>query len=165
MATYTKSTLKTADAFFLTLALLQREHPEKQSFSVSELEQRAQMEGFDIRKGTLSAHAYGHAAANEEPGRNGKYRMAFREADRTVRLVRKGDFMHPDRHLKIWPRKEEIPAKYHPLVDWAISRFEQGQEAPSRWLDGLFQLRGLGKELWNKTDPDQYVRELREGWE
>lgn len=31
-------------------------------------------------------------------------------------------------------------------------------------LDGLLQLRGLGKEIWDEH-PDEYVKRLREGWD
>lgn len=34
----------------------------------------------------------------------------------------------------------------------------------TRWLDGIFQLRGLGKKLWRGEDPDEYVLNLRQGW-
>ena len=32
------------------------------------------------------------------------------------------------------------------------------------WLQGVFQLFGLGRELGRNEDPDAYVRQLREGW-
>jgi len=34
-----------------------------------------------------------------------------------------------------------------------------------RWLGSLFELEGLGKEHWKDIDPDDFVRQLREGWE
>jgi hypothetical protein len=34
---------------------------------------------------------------------------------------------------------------------------------PERWLDSLFELEGLGKEHWKNVDPDEFVRQLREG--
>jgi hypothetical protein len=39
------------------------------------------------------------------------------------------------------------------------------QKIPGRWLESLFELEGLGKELWKDIDPDEFVRQLREGWE
>ncbi len=36
--------------------------------------------------------------------------------------------------------------------------------AETRHLETLFQLEGLGKELWIGVDADDYVRELREEW-
>lgn len=34
-----------------------------------------------------------------------------------------------------------------------------------RWLESLFELKGLGAEHWQGIDPDEYVRELRDGWD
>ncbi|MDZ7262475.1 MAG: hypothetical protein ONB05_10270 [candidate division KSB1 bacterium] len=31
--------------------------------------------------------------------------------------------------------------------------------------DPILALSGLGKEIWVGVDPDDYVREMREGWE
>jgi hypothetical protein len=39
-----------------------------------------------------------------------------------------------------------------------------GQSSP-RHLDGLLQARGIGAEMAAGIDPDDYIRELREGWE
>jgi hypothetical protein len=33
------------------------------------------------------------------------------------------------------------------------------------WLSGIRALAGLGKEIWAGVDADEYVRDLREGWE
>lgn len=38
-------------------------------------------------------------------------------------------------------------------------------QKPERWLDSLFELDGLGKEYWKNVDPDEFVRQLREGWD
>ena len=35
----------------------------------------------------------------------------------------------------------------------------------SGWLDGILKMRGMGKALWKKQDPDEYVRKLRGGWD
>ncbi|MBI3990207.1 MAG: hypothetical protein HY347_11400 [candidate division NC10 bacterium] len=31
--------------------------------------------------------------------------------------------------------------------------------------DPILMLSGLGKEIWEGVDPDEYVKELRSGWE
>jgi hypothetical protein len=36
-------------------------------------------------------------------------------------------------------------------------------QKPERWLDSLFELEGLGREHWKNVDPDEFVRQLREG--
>jgi hypothetical protein len=38
-------------------------------------------------------------------------------------------------------------------------------DSEQRHLDSLFELEGLGRELWEGIDPDEYVRELRAGWD
>lgn len=41
----------------------------------------------------------------------------------------------------------------------------ESDAAEPRWLEGIFEMRGIGKELWRGEDPDEYVRKLREGWD
>jgi len=92
--------------------------------------------------------------------------MVFREGDNRIRLLAPTDYVHPDRHQKFYPSYEEVPEKYHELLDWAKSRCETGSNANStNWLEGLHRLKGMGKEIWKGVDPDAYVRSLREGWE
>jgi hypothetical protein len=42
---------------------------------------------------------------------------------------------------------------------------EEGPEKGPRHLEGLLGARGIGAHLAGDTDPDDYIRELREGWE
>ena len=42
---------------------------------------------------------------------------------------------------------------------------EDPPEKRTRHLEGLLQARGIGAHLAGDTDPDDYIRELREGWE
>jgi len=161
---YSKTQIKVADELFLCLALLHREKPERTSFKIPEILERAAREGLGEPRPGLKQHAYEHAAANRPPGQ-GKYRMVFREADNTIRLLRPSDYVDPRRDGKRWPRLEDIPERYHELVAWSKARYERDEAMPPRWLDGLLQLRGLGKEIWQGVDADEYVRGLREGWE
>lgn len=165
---YSKPHVKVADELYLVLALLHRENPAQEAFAIGEITARAQKEGLGAGRAdqrSLRQHAYEHAAANVPPGKNGgRYRMVFRQEDNRIRLLRPSDYVHPDRHQKFHPEPEDVPAKYHELLDWARSRPEAAHESP-RWLDGLFALRGLGKQIWEGVDPDEYVRQLREGWE
>lgn len=42
---------------------------------------------------------------------------------------------------------------------------EPRPESRPRHLEALLQARGIGAHLANGVDPDDYIRELREGWE
>ena len=162
---YAKATVKIADELFLIVALLHKEQPDKPSFTMKEVLDRASFEGLGGLPGSLRAHASGHAAANRDPKGSGGYRMIFVEPDKRIRLLRSSDYVHPGRHQKFFPDPNEVPATYHELLKWSKARYAGEPEKPARWLDGLHQLRGLGSEVWAGTDPDAYVRELREGWE
>jgi len=79
------------------------------------------------------------------------------------RLYREADPSHPDRHGKILPKRDDIPAPYRYLLDWYEAEYAQaGKEG---WLSGIFEMIGAGKEVFAGEDPDEYVRRLREGWE
>jgi hypothetical protein len=37
-------------------------------------------------------------------------------------------------------------------------------DATTTEQDPILQMRGVGKEIWADTDPDEYVRDLRSNW-
>jgi hypothetical protein len=164
---YAKAEMKVADQLFLALALLHRERPDADAFTVDEVVRRASEEGFEARPASLRAHAHGHAAANLPPGKNGRYRLLYKQADGRVRMLHKNDAVHPERNRKFYPELNEIPEKYHALVAWARAKGAEVSGVPSgeSWLSGLRELRGLGRDAWQGVKADDYVRGLREGWE
>jgi hypothetical protein len=91
--------------------------------------------------------------------------MLYATGKHTRRLLLSSDDVHPERRGKIFPEPEDVPEKYRELIEWAKQRFASKNPERGRHLDGVFQLVGLGKELWRGEDPDEYVRKLREGWE
>jgi hypothetical protein len=91
--------------------------------------------------------------------------MLYRLADGTLRLYRPGDDYHPDRTAKTHPLRNELPARYHALVDWYEQAFSAGQTSEPAEDDPILNLRGLGKELWRNTDPDEWINELRSQWD
>lgn len=161
---YTKVEIKVADELFVAVALLQREHPEQEAFSVQEILKKAKEENLagNLRPG-LKIHAYSHAVANL-PAHGGRYRILFKTASGKLRLLRAGDDVHPDRNQKIWPDPEDLPERYRHLVAWAKKQYSQHSSQRSRWLEGIFQMRGLGKKLWAGQDADAYVDQLRREW-
>lgn len=161
---YIKDEIKVADEAFLIVALLQRENPARAGFSVAEIIARAERENITgkLRPG-VKQHVYEHAVANLKPG-NGKYKMLYRTTDGKVRLLSIGDEVHPARTGKIWPEVEEVPARYRELIAWAKKQYGTQKQSENHWLDGVRQMRGLGKKMWAGEDPDAYVAKLREEW-
>jgi hypothetical protein len=152
---------RVADEVWIATALLHREHPGAPDFSLKEIEARLVREGVtkDKRPGVYP-HLSVHCVANRPPDK-GRYRMLFETAPSRRRLFRPGDPYHPNREGgKILPDRAEIPAKYHSLLDW----YERDW-APSSPGDPLLALAARHRKLWKGVDPDDYVRQLREGFE
>lgn len=157
--------IKVADEVWIATALLHRENPKREDFSVSEIVARARRENLsgELRPG-VRVHAYLHCVANLPP-KPGRYRMLYATGKNTRRLYRETDDFHPERGgAKVTPRKEEIPAQYQALLDWYREKFI-GKRKSVEKSDPILQLRGLGKEIWVGEDPDEYVSRLRGGWE
>jgi len=157
-------TIKLADEVWIATALLHRRHPELADFTIKEIEQRARREAIagEPRKG-LYPHILLHCVANRRPN-PGRYRMLFATGRTTRRLFREGDPYDPGREgAKIVPAREDVPRKYHELLDWYASGAARSR-AKARSSDPLDRLRGLGRQLWSNEDADVYVDGLRRGW-
>lgn len=91
--------------------------------------------------------------------------MLIETAKGRRRLFRKGDPYHPAREgSKIVPEPEELSTQYRYLLDWYRDEYSANR-AISIENDPILRLRGLGKDIWKGIDPDEYIRQLREGWE
>lgn len=87
--------------------------------------------------------------------------MLFETAPSRRRLFRPGDPYHPKREGgKIVPDRAEIPRKYQQLLDWYER--DWARALPN---DPLLSLATRYRELWKTVDADDYVRQLREGFE
>jgi len=171
---------------FIATSLLHQEHPDRKDFTIQEIVNRAARENLsgEVRSG-VSVHASQHCCANRAPN-PANHRMLFATGRSTRRLFLPGDEVHPGRTGKIFPEAGELPERYLPLLQWAKARYESGRgeagfrgenpasgspretqepKSAGRWLESLFELEGLGKEHWKDVDPDEFVRQLREGWE
>jgi hypothetical protein len=171
---------------FLATVLLHQEQPGRSDFTIREIVNRASKENItgEMRSG-VNVHASQHCVANRAPN-PAKHRMLFATGKHTRRLLLPGDEVDSGRTGKIFPDAGELPERYLPLLEWAKSRYESGgtrstlqeqtstiddsvhaqkPETAGRWLGSLFELEGLGKEYWKDVDPDDFVRQLREGWE
>jgi hypothetical protein len=160
-----RTSLKVADEVWIATALLHRENPKREDFSVSEIVARARRENIlgELRPG-VQVHAYLHCVANLAP-KPGRYRMLYSTGKNMRRLYREGDDFHPDRRSgKVMPSRESIPSAYQPLLDWYQDKFV-GKRKSAETRDPILELRGLGKEIWVGEEADDYVNRLRGGWE
>lgn len=157
-----------ADRVWIATALLHIENPSKKDFSLQEIRERGDRENFvEEKSNVFYVHANQHCVANRTPN-PGNHRMLTETARGRRRLYRSGDAVRPGRTGKIVPRREEIPPKYHPLLDW-YRKWSGGVAARRPAIDAsadpLLRLRGSGREIWKHEHADEFVRRLREGWE
>ncbi len=159
-----RRSLKVADEVWIVAALLHREAPSRKDFTVAEIVARARAERLSptLRPGVY-VHAIQHCVANRAPN-PGRYRMLVETGRNRRRLFRPGDPYDPRREgARSMPRRDEVPARYHALLDWYESRYRR-RERPCGETDSLLALRGSGHRLWAAEPADQYVARLREGW-
>jgi hypothetical protein len=156
--------LKVADEIFIAAALLQRENPDREDFTVAEIVERAAKENiYGQQRPGVRIHASLHCAANKPPS-PATYRILYATGKRR-RLLKAGDPVHPGRNGKIWPNPEDIPERYRALIDWAKQRYGEPTDTKSPWLGSILAMRGMGRDLWAGENPDEYVNRLREGWD
>jgi hypothetical protein len=156
--------VKVADEVFIATALLHRERPDQEYFTVAEIAQRAARENiYGQQRPGVRIHASLHCVANKAPN-PANYRMLF-AVGKKRRLLKAGDIVHPERTGKIWPIPDEIPERYREMIDWAKQRYGLQPDSGSQWLGSIMAMRGMSGGLWADEDPDQYVNRLREGWD
>lgn len=156
---------RVADEVWIATALLHRENPHRDSFTIEEIVERARQEKVHpkLRIG-VRVHAALHCVANREPN-PARLRMLYATTKSTRRLWRPGDPAHPLRKGKSIPERRAIPEKYHKLLDWYTAEYSRQASGDTGWLAGVLSLQGVGREIWANQDPDEYVRQLREGWD
>jgi hypothetical protein len=163
MSLKTKLQIKVADEVWLATALLHRENPSREDFTVKEIEGRAEKEGLiDDRRPGVYQHIHQHCVANRPPKPN-DYRMLYETRPKHRRLFRIGDSYHAQRHGKITPEADELPSRYAYLLDW-YEDWSRAQVENAIHSDPLLALCGSGKDLWADEHADEYVARLRAGW-
>jgi len=156
--------IRVADEAWIATALLHREHPEREDFTVHEIVERARVEGISepLRPG-VEKHVQYHSVADREP-KPASLRMLTQTRSGMRRLYREGDPTHPQRlGKKMLPEADAIPEEYRSLLDWY--RNEYARPPREAWLRGAFEMIGAGQDVLRGVDADRHVRELREGWE
>lgn len=120
--------IKVADETWIGTALLHYEHPDRKDFSVHEIVDRVAQEALHqpLRPG-VQVHATLHCVANKRPN-PGNYRMLTETGRGRRRLYRHTDEVHPYRQGKIVPDQQDIPSKYHFLINWYQRVFDRADE-------------------------------------
>jgi hypothetical protein len=91
--------------------------------------------------------------------------MLFETAPGRRRLFRPGDPYNLKRDgSKVLPVAEEMPKGYESLLDWYAS-WASNPGASIQTEDPLMRMARIGKHIWQDEDPDEYIKQLREGWE
>jgi len=163
-----KGRLLLADEVWLTVARMHQNHPDAEGFPAREIlfeARKANLTG-QMRQG-FNAHINSHTVANRRPS-PAVYRMLFELPNGDRRLYRPGDPTHPDRNGKIAPNREDLPAEYQHYLDWYENVYCAGGRAPTAAPSGrsfIDRLSGLGKSIWSDTSADDYVLDLRKGWD
>jgi len=130
--------LLVADVAWLATALLHREHPQAEDFSLADIRERSLKEFHDHRPGVWQ-HIVSHCVASNPPN-PAQYRMLHTSGRGRRRLYREGDPVHPERRGKVYPEKRDLPERYRPLVDWYLTEFNstsgatRGSSDPAVWL-------------------------------
>jgi len=157
--------LKVADEVWIATALLHREQPAREDFSIKEIVERAREEGLsEVLRAGVYVHAIQHCVANRPPN-PARYRMLFETGPNRRRLYRPGDHFHPARHGgKCVPIATQLPGKYRPLLTWHATAYG-GKSPRAAGADPLLAMKGSGKALWAKEHADRYVGRLRRGWQ
>ena len=157
--------VKVADETWIAAALLQREHPTQEDFSIEEIVDRADRESLagSLRPGVY-VHVVQHCVANRPPN-PGRYRMLFETSEGRRRVFRPGDYFDPAREgSKTIPSADEIPATYRSLLEW-YHQWSHAEQLHKPRPDPLLSLSGTGTAIWLNEASDDYVKRLREGWE
>ena len=154
--------LSVADEAWIATALLHREHPDRNDFTMKEIVRRAeQIAAPEPLRTGVRHHVSYHAVAQTKPN-PGQHCLLFATARGRRRLFRPGDPRHASRRGREVPRRDQLQPAYRSLIDWyrTVYTAKAGNAPP----DPILALRGLGRTLWADEDADAYVSRLREGW-
>lgn len=157
--------LKVADEVWVAAAILQRDHPDRQDFSIDEIVQKARrLNLYGASRPGVYVHVVQHCVANRPPN-PARYRMLLETSSGRRRLFRRGDTYHAEREGgKMTPEPQDLPSEYADLLVW-YDEWCTAKAKSKTVEDPLLALVGSGRKLWADEHADEYVRRLREGWE
>jgi hypothetical protein len=154
-----------ADQVWIVTALLHRENPDREDFTISEIVTRGRQEAITHPfRSSFHVHVVQHCVANRPPN-PGRWRMLFESGPGRRRLLRPGDRYDAAREgARAVPEVQNVPAEYRSLLTWYRNDYaRKGQH--ERRPDALLALRSSGHHLWSDEPADEYVSRLRERWE
>ena len=165
MPTATKPAIKIADEIWIATALLHKENPQADDFSIEEILDRVHREAIcGLPRPGVYPHIVHHAVANR-PASPNRPRVLIETSEGRRRLFHKGDPYHPEREgSKTMPEAADLPPRYRELLTWFQGWTEEKVRDAIR-NDPLLSLRGSGKHIWADEYADDYVNRLRDGWE
>ena len=157
--------MKAADTVWVAAALLQRERGPDADMSVAEIVEKAsQLNG--VSRATLQTMASQHLVATAKPSPD-RYRMLTAVGRGRRRLYRSGDPYDVARASgPTHPDAESLEDEFQDLVGWYEGAFTDGAAPVDRWaaMEALVAYaRASG--IWKGVDADEYVAELRSGWD
>jgi hypothetical protein len=165
MSSLAKTDVKVADEVWIITALLHRENPTAEDFTIEQIMERARLEKVvsDLRPG-FYVHVVQHCVANRAPN-PGRYRMLIESRKGYRRLFRPTEISHPEREGgKTVPNRDDLPEQYRDLLEWYQTDYLTRPRL--RYEDDpILRLRDSSDGIWAGIDPDEYIRQLREGWE
>ena len=157
--------MKAADTVWVAAALLQRERGPDADMSVAEIVDRAaELNG--VARSTLQTMASQHLVATARPSPD-RYRMLTAVGRGRRRLYREGDPYDVARTAgPTHPDASSLDDEFRDLVGWYEDAFREATPAVNR-LDAMEDLIRYAREsgVWRGVAADQYVAELRAGWE
>jgi hypothetical protein len=111
--------LSVADQVWIATALLHRANPDRRDFSKAQIRKCCEeVDAEGAQRPGISQHISTHCVASRPPS-PAKHRMLTRSSTGRRRLFKPGDPEHAGRSEgKIMPHREDLPEKYHDLLDW-----------------------------------------------
>ncbi len=156
--------LTVADAVWIGAALLHYKNPAQSQFSKHEILQSVVDHSLTYADPkSVQQHINQHCVANCKPQPN-RSRMLYATSEAHRRLFFDGDKYDPAREgSPTHPEWSRLPAEYDFLRDWYEGLHLTRQNPPT--VDPLLALIGAGSDIWKDEPADQYVANLRTGWE
>lgn len=151
--------LKVADAVWVATAMLQKENPKAEGFSVADIVKKVARENLtEGEESSVYLHANQHCVANRRPNQ-ARLRMLWETRGKLRRLYCPPEPSHPERDGRYRPDASELPASLLPLLDW-YQDWCSKQHARTSSQDPLLALAGTGEGRWG-LDAVAYVNQLR----